>query len=99
MASDLKNLIALNIRTIRTKSTLSQTQLAKKAGLTARYISRIENDPQNLTIETMQKIAGVLGVEIADLIGIPSNFPAPKNSGEALDQAVSLLQSYRSLIG
>jgi transcriptional regulator with XRE-family HTH domain len=98
MASDLKKLIALNIRTIRTKATLSQTQLAKKAGLTARYISRIENDPQNLTIETLQKIADVLSVEISELIGVPSNFPAPKSSGEALEQAISILQSYRSLV-
>jgi DNA-binding Xre family transcriptional regulator len=66
--------VGTEISRLRQQRRMSQTQLAAKAGMSAPNISRIENSPaQNMTLETLVKIARALGreVEIA--------FPARRN--------------------
>jgi len=54
--------IGVQIATLREKEKLSQTELAARAGMSAPNISRIENSPaQNMTLETLVKIARALG--------------------------------------
>lgn len=64
---ELKSLrIGAELAKIRQRRGLSQTQLAAKVGMSAPNISRIENSPsQNLTLETMLKLFGVLGYEVS----------------------------------
>jgi DNA-binding Xre family transcriptional regulator len=55
----------------RQKKGLSQAQLATRAGMSAPNISRLENSPaQNITLETLVKIARALGR------GVEVSFPA-----------------------
>jgi DNA-binding Xre family transcriptional regulator len=54
--------VGTQIAKARQKKRLSQAQLAARAGMSAPNISRIENGPaQNMTLETLVKIARVLG--------------------------------------
>src|SRR5262245_22868330 len=95
----LREDIAKNIRAIRTLKGLSQSDLAKKAGLTPRYVTRIENDPQNLTIDNLERIAAVLEVSVGQILGTPNQPPIrPEDAARELDQAIKLLQAYRSLV-
>ena len=48
---------------------LSQTDVAKRAGLAASYLSRIENGKIHPTVPTAQKIAGALRVPLGELLG------------------------------
>jgi len=58
--------IGAELAKIRQRKGLSQTELAAKAGMSAPNISRIENSPsQNLTLETMLKLFGVLGYDVS----------------------------------
>jgi transcriptional regulator with XRE-family HTH domain len=68
--------VGVEIARLRRGARLSQTQLAAKTGMSAPNISRIETSPaQNMTLETLVKIARALGreVEIA--------FPARRHAG------------------
>ena len=52
--------MAIQIAKAREKARLTQGQLAKAIGTTQSVISRIEKADQNLTLETLSKIAGAL---------------------------------------
>ena len=56
--------MAMKISTLRKKKKISQASLAKKIGIKQSIIGRIESGNQNLTIETMQKIAMALNTEL-----------------------------------
>ena len=68
--------VGAEIARLRREAHMSQTQLAARTGMSAPNSSRIEASPaQNMTLETLVKIARALGreVEIA--------FPARRNAG------------------
>ena len=78
----MKNIISKNIRMLRKRSGLSQEKLAKKCGMTLRYISYLENAGQNTTIDTLQRLAIALDTSVEELLQDPdkrsSRSPDPK---------------------
>lgn len=59
----------MNIKEIRTLKKLSLRALAKKSGLTAAYISQLENGIKvNPTRQTLEKLAKALGVAASELL-------------------------------
>lgn len=61
--------ISKNIRKLRERKGISQDKLSKLADISLNTIAKLElNDTQNPTIETLQKIAKALNVEVNDLI-------------------------------
>ena len=57
--------VGAEIARLRQRRHMSQTELAAKAGMSAPNISRIETSPaQNMTLETLVKIARALGREV-----------------------------------
>ena len=52
--------LAIQISEARSRANLTQAELAKEIGTTQSVISRIERADQNLTIETLSKIAQAL---------------------------------------
>lgn len=61
--------IGENIRRIRREKKITQKKLAEMTGLTNVVINYYEHGAKNPTIETVQKIAGALGVEPEKLTG------------------------------
>jgi transcriptional regulator with XRE-family HTH domain len=67
--------VGVQIVKLRQQKRMSQTELAAKAGMSAPNISRIENSPsQNMTLETLVKLARALGREVE--ITFPARRPA-----------------------
>jgi transcriptional regulator with XRE-family HTH domain len=60
--------VANKIRELRTGRNLSLEKLAKLAGLTKGYLSRIENSPKPPPIYTLSKISTALGVDVTKLL-------------------------------
>ena len=87
--------VAKNVKALRLGRGLSQQELANKTGLTVRYISRLENSAQNLTLEVIEKLAKGLGCSPADLIGNEDEVTM-NGSKELLDQTIRFLQGLRS---
>lgn len=87
--------VAKNVKALRLGRGLSQLELATKTGLTVRYISRLENTAQNLTLEVIEKLTKGLGCTAGDLVGHEDEV-VMNGSKELLDQTIRFLQGLRS---
>lgn len=58
--ADIEVQVAIDIAKARAEAKLTQEELAKAVGTTQSVISRIERADQNLTIQTLSRIAGAL---------------------------------------
>jgi len=62
---ELENLqLGIQIAKLRQEERLSQTKLAAMADMSAPKISAIENEPRNLTIATLIRVAHALGSKV-----------------------------------
>lgn len=62
---ELENLqLGVQIAKLRSEEKLSQTKLAALADMSAPKISAIENEPRNLTIATLIRVAHALGTRV-----------------------------------
>jgi transcriptional regulator with XRE-family HTH domain len=69
--------IGRRIAELRSQSGLTQRELAKKLRVSIPWVSRVEAVGENLTIETMVRIAIAIGVSPADFWAPPTS-KAPK---------------------
>lgn len=60
--------IGKRIRILRKKFKLTQEQLAERAGISAVYISRIENGKTKMSLETLLKLSLILKVNLDYLL-------------------------------
>ncbi|MGZ3279201.1 MAG: helix-turn-helix domain-containing protein [Caulobacteraceae bacterium] len=60
-------LLARNLRRIRTAHGVPQERLAADAAVDRAYMSRIEREDANPTVDVLQRLADALGVSIQDL--------------------------------
>lgn len=60
--------LGANIRKLREKTDFSQEELAHEAGLDRTYVGGAERGERNLTLLSLLKIAGPLGVTVSRLV-------------------------------
>jgi transcriptional regulator with XRE-family HTH domain len=66
-----RELIAANIRRLRKARNLSQEQLAEMAHLHRTYVSQLERCVTNISINRLERLARILGVEVSELLHPP----------------------------
>ncbi len=66
-----RELVAWNMRRIRVRRGISSETLAALSAIDRAYVGRIERGGANPTIGILERIAGVLEVQIGDLFAIP----------------------------
>ncbi|MGA2672526.1 MAG: helix-turn-helix transcriptional regulator [Terracidiphilus sp.] len=59
---------ALNLRSARLARGFSQEELAARAGLHRNYIGSVERNEKNISIDNMERLAIILGVDVVDLL-------------------------------
>lgn len=64
--------IAANIRRLRRAKGMSQEQLAEVAQFHRTYVSQLERSVTNISIDGLERLAQVLGVDISDLLQPPA---------------------------
>jgi transcriptional regulator with XRE-family HTH domain len=57
-----------NVKRLREAQSLSQEELADRAGLHRTYISQVERAVKNPTVQSLDRIARALGVPLAELV-------------------------------
>ena len=67
MSKVLRNIIADNIVRLRKRRNMSQVKLAELSNVSISYIKKIELKQQNPSVETLEKIAKALRVDIKEL--------------------------------
>lgn len=92
--------VSRNLKLLRGRAGLTQERLAKKSRVHVKQISQIEGGSQNLTLDTLQRLADGLGVSVAELVNETEKAPSrpPKGQRAGLDAAIRLLVSYRDRI-
>ena len=64
---NILKVFAQNLKTYRNKTKLSQEQFALKAGLHRTYISALEREKRNISLDNIQKIADALEIDTYQL--------------------------------
>jgi transcriptional regulator with XRE-family HTH domain len=74
---EARKIIGWNLRRLRVTRGLSQERLALEAGIDRSYVGRVERGMENVTISTLEALADVLRVPIADLLVEPNEGSLP----------------------
>lgn len=61
-------MFARNLRAARLTSGLSQEELAHRAGIDRTYVSALERSVYNASIDVVDRLATVLGIDAAELL-------------------------------
>lgn len=64
----LRGILARNLREYRKQENLSQEEFAAMCGLHRTYVGSVERCERNVTLNTLQIFASVLGVSVAELL-------------------------------
>lgn len=68
---DARALVAWNVRRIRVNRGVPQEQLAYDAGIDRSYMSGIERQAENPTIDLLDRLARTLDVQLSELFLLP----------------------------
>ena len=93
----VKHLISSNIKRYRQEVGLTQEALAKKCGISVRYVWHLENASANTTIDTLESVARGIGCSLIDLLHDPAmkKERPPKNALPGIDYVVRMLNNIR----
>jgi transcriptional regulator with XRE-family HTH domain len=83
--TNLRDILANNLKGNRRKCGISQSKLAERAGISTQYIAMIELTRQFPSPEVLERIAAALGIESYELFSVP---PSPESSMERLHRDI-----------
>lgn len=69
----VRSRLAKNLRLLRAHHGLSQEALADLAGLHRTYVGSIERSERNVSIDNIEKLANVFGIDICALLSVSLN--------------------------
>ncbi len=94
----IAELVSKKIRSLRKQNGISQADLAKKANISSRYVSQIENAAPNTTLGTVEKIAEALDAPPQAILCPEGSGTATKQSLRIIDKSILLLQSLKKTL-
>ena len=65
---DLQKVVGRNLRAYRMEKGLSQEDFAEVVGVHRTYMGALERGERNLTLQSLERIAEVIGVDPVDLL-------------------------------
>jgi transcriptional regulator with XRE-family HTH domain len=90
---NLADVISKNVKAERLRLGLSQQKLADMTGLSVRYISRLETEPQNLRVDKIGVLAKAIGVSPERLLQKTDTVSAPPTFAMNLEDVIRRLQA------
>tara|TARA_R110002049_G_scaffold164956_3_gene330975 strand:- start:4963 stop:5193 length:231 start_codon:yes stop_codon:yes gene_type:complete len=66
--SQLRDVLARNLRLHRAERGWSQERLALESGLNRTYLSAVERSEQNISVDNIARLAAALNIEARDLL-------------------------------
>jgi len=92
--SNIRDILATNIKENRRKCGLSQDKLAEKAGISTPFLAMIEVSRKFPTPDVLDRLAGALNIKTYQLFAVP---PSPEEAMERLHQ--SIIQNIDKVVG
>lgn len=68
MATDLRDILAENLRSYRARNRLSQDELAHLCGIHRTYIGSVERGERNVTLATLELMAKSMDISVVKLL-------------------------------
>lgn len=68
MAFQHRKPVGQHVRARRKQAGLSQEELAERAGLSYKFLGEVERGTENVSLDSLARIAKVLKVKLADLV-------------------------------
>ncbi len=68
MSQDIRQRIAKNLNRLRVSSVYRREELSLMLGLDNSYISKLEKSKINITIDKLEQIANIFGVDVVELL-------------------------------
>ena len=68
MSQDIRQRIAKNLNRLRVSSVYRREELSLMLGLDNSYISKLEKSKINITIDKLEQIANIFGVDFVELL-------------------------------
>ena len=100
MAEDYNKMIGTRVKMLRITKGISQTELAKKIGVTQTHLSNIENGRAGLTIPNLIKLPEALDTSISsffeDIEGKPEEEKKSEVTLEDLTELLRLLKTSKN---
>lgn len=66
--STARELLARNLRRLRTEQAMSQEDLALEANLHRTFVAHVERGVRNISIDNIEKLAHALGIPVHELL-------------------------------
>jgi transcriptional regulator with XRE-family HTH domain len=76
-----------NLKSLRGEHRMSQEALADRAGLHRTYISQVERELVNVSLDNIVLLAEALNVQVVDLLKETQDAPVPLKSGRKSNPA------------
>jgi len=89
----LKRLFGLRVQGLRRRVGMTQQQLADAIGKSLDTVSNVERGVSSTRIETMDKIATVLGVSLAELFELDVPISRDKETRRAVERLVRVVEN------
>ena len=83
---DINQAIGKRIRTIRIQQGLKQELIADRLNVSPSAYSKMEQGKTNLSVKRIERIAEILEVPLAILVGSNQDAPQPKDYQEEMDK-------------
>ena len=64
----LREIVAKNLRQLRSARGISQEELADRAGINRNYVGMLEREQHSATIDMLEKIAAILEIDPVELL-------------------------------
>ena len=64
MSQDIRQILANNIKNLRTQKKLSREELSLTLGVDNSYISKLEKGKINITLDKIEMLANYFGIEV-----------------------------------
>ncbi len=95
-SDELKRLFGLRVQGLRRRVGMTQQQLADAIGKSLDTVSNVERGISSTRIETMDKIATVLGVSLAELFELDVPVSRDKETRKAVERLVRVVEGERA---
>ncbi|MBI5893984.1 MAG: helix-turn-helix domain-containing protein [Deltaproteobacteria bacterium] len=83
--TEAKTLFGMRMKELRKNQGLSQEQLAEKVDISSKYVSRVEMGYSFPSLDTLEKLASALNVELKDFFEFSHKTPNQKELKETLN--------------
>lgn len=94
---DTSKKISYTIRSIRESKKVKQIYMANKLKVTQQAYSRMENEPENVSLKKLRQIAEILEVDLITLLGIDTSLVQQNFNQQGGNAATQMVQNYTTV--